>query len=65
MKRRSVRPRLPETKGENDGWEQQKRQNNETNPMELLNKSNEIVERNQWNCWTNPMDSFTKTGGFA
>ena len=58
-------PGLPETNGENDGWEQQKRQNGGTKPMESLNESNEIVERNQWNRWTNPMDSFTKTGGFA
>jgi len=35
----------------------------ETKPLESFNKSIEIVERNQWNRWTNPMDSFTKTGG--
>ena len=65
MKRRSVRPRLPETKGENDGWEQQKRQNNETNPMELSNKSIEIVERNQWNRRTKSMDLFHENDCFA
>ena len=65
MKRRSVRPRLPETKGENDGWEQQKRQNNETNPMELLNKSIEIVERNQLNRRTKSMDLFHDNDCFA
>jgi len=50
--------------GDNGGWEKQKRQIAETNPLELLNKTIEIVERNQWNRLTNPMDSFTKTGGF-
>jgi len=49
MKKRHVRPKLQETNGENDGWEHQKRQNGETKPMELLNESIEIVERNQWN----------------
>ena len=58
-------PELTETNGENNGWEQQKRQNGGTKPMESLNEFIEIVERNQWNRWTNPMDSFTKTGGFA
>jgi hypothetical protein len=65
MKRRSVRPRLPETKGENDGWEQQKRQNNETNPLELSNKSIEIVERNQLNRRTKSMDLFHENDFFA
>jgi len=65
MKRWPARPKLQEANGENDGWEHQKRQNGETKPMELLNESIEIVERNQWNRWTNPMDSFTKTGAFA
>jgi hypothetical protein len=65
MKRWPARPKLQETNGENDGWEHQKRQNGETKPMELLNESIETVERNQWNRWTNSMDSFTKTGAFA
>jgi hypothetical protein len=63
--RQSARSRLLETNGECDVCDQQKRQNGGTNPLELLNESIEIVERNQWNRWTNPMDSFTKTGGFA
>jgi len=65
MKLRTARPELPKSNGENDGLEQQKRQNGGTNPLEWLNESIEIVEQNQWNRWTNPMDSFTKTGGFA
>jgi hypothetical protein len=32
--------------------------------MESLNKSNEIVEQNQWNCSTKPMDSFPENVGF-
>jgi len=51
--------------GDNGGWEQQKRQFAETKPMEWLNESIEMVERNQWNRWTNAMASFTKNGGFA
>ena len=65
LKWRPIGQRLPETSGENAGWKQQKRRFQETNPMELLNESIEIVEQNQWNRWTNPLDSFTKTGGFA
>jgi hypothetical protein len=65
MKRQPVRPGLPATNGGNNGWELQKRQKGATNPLKSLNESIEIVERNQWNRWTNPMDSFTKTGGFA
>ena len=65
LKWRPLWPRLPETSGGNAGWKQQKRRFQETNPMELLNESIGIVERNQWNRWTNPMDSFTKTGGFV
>jgi hypothetical protein len=41
------KPKLPETNGENDAGEQQKRQNGGTKPMESLNESIEIVERNQ------------------
>jgi hypothetical protein len=33
----------------NNSWKSQKRQIAETKPMELLNESIEIVERNQWN----------------
>jgi hypothetical protein len=35
--------------GDNGGWEKQKRQIAETKPLESLNKTIEIVERNQWN----------------
>ena len=53
------------TSGENDECEKQKRQIGGTKTMESLNKSIEIVEQNRWNRWTNPMDSFTKTGAFT
>jgi len=53
------------TSGENDECEKQKRQIGGTKSMESLNKTIEIVEQNQWNRWTNPMDSFTKTGAFT
>jgi hypothetical protein len=43
-----LRPRLPETNGENDVWERQKRQNGGTNPLELLNEINGIVGRILW-----------------
>ena len=34
-------------------------------PMESFNEINGIVQRNQWNRWTKPMDSFPENGGLA
>ena len=42
-----------------------KRQNDETNPMELFNDFNGIVERNQWDRSTKSMDLFLESGGFG
>ena len=39
----TVGPRLPEMNVKTDALEQQKRQNGETNPMELLSETIEIV----------------------
>ena len=47
--RSAGRPKPIETDGKIDGIKKEKRQIGGTNPMELLNKSIEIVERNQWN----------------
>ena len=33
--------------------------------MESLNKSIEIVEQNQWNRLTNPMESLDESNGFV
>ncbi|MBR3471096.1 MAG: hypothetical protein IKH22_00725 [Prevotella sp.] len=48
-----------------DALEQQKRQNGETNPMELLSETIEIVEQNQWNRRTKSMVLFLENGIFA
>jgi hypothetical protein len=41
---------------------QENRQSGAAIPMESMNKTNGIVERNQWNRSTKPMDLFQKTG---
>ena len=60
-----VGPRLPEMNVKTDALEQQKRQNGETNPMELLSETIEIVEQNQWNRRTKSMVLFLENGIFA
>jgi hypothetical protein len=51
--------------GENDEREEQKRQFGETKPMESFDEINGIVERNQWNRSTKPMDLFRESVGFS
>lgn len=43
----------------------EKRQNDETNPLELLNDFNGIVGRNQWNWSTKSMELLVESGGFG
>ncbi len=57
-----VGPRLPEMNVKTDALEQQKRQNGETNPMELLSEINGIVERNQWVCFLKMAFSLAENG---
>ena len=47
--------KTPEMWGEVDGMVNEKRQNGETNPLELFNKSIDFVRRFHWFCWTNPL----------
>jgi len=42
--------KTPKTNGKDGGLEKQKRQISETIPLESSNKTNGIVERNQWIC---------------
>ena len=51
--------------GKNDEREEQKRQFVETKPMESFDEINGIVERNQWNSSTKPMDLFRESVGFS
>ena len=55
-------PLLNDGKG---GWVEIKRQMGGTKPMELLNKVNGIVERNQWNRWTKSMGLAFENDGLA
>jgi hypothetical protein len=60
----STEPNPLETDDKNSRWKKLKRQFVETKPMELLNKTYEIVEQNQWNCSTISMEWLAETASF-
>jgi len=51
--------------GENDSWNQQKRQISGTNPLDSFNNVNGFVQQYQWNCSTKPMPLFPKSASLT